>query len=58
MAKSRMYRKKGRKTMRKGKRKTRRIRRRGGADLSQAINQGTYAYATSDAYTGATLNTK
>jgi hypothetical protein len=54
MAKSRMYRKKGRKTMRKGKRKTRRIRRRGGADLSQAINQGTYAYTTSEDYTGAT----
>ena len=54
MAKSRMYRKKGRKTMRKGKRKTRRIRRRGGADLSQALNQGTYAYKMSEDYTGAT----
>jgi hypothetical protein len=30
MAKSRMYRKKGRKSMRKGPRKTRRVRRRGG----------------------------
>lgn len=54
MAKSRMYRKKGRKTMRKGKRKTRRIRRRGGADLSQAINDGTLAYTMSEDYTGAT----
>ena len=51
MAKSRMYRKKGRKTMRKGKRNTRRIKRRGGADLSQAINQGHFAYATSASYT-------
>jgi len=36
MAKSRMYRKKGRKSMRKGRRKTRRIRRRGG-DINEDL---------------------
>jgi len=48
-----MYRKKGRKTMRKGKRKTRRIRRRGG-NIGQQINDGTLAYTMSEDYTGAT----
>jgi hypothetical protein len=54
MAKSRMYRKKGRKTMRKGKRKTRRVRRRGGNDPTQTINDGKFAYTMSEDYTGAT----
>ncbi len=46
MAKSRMYRKKGRKSMRKSRRKTRRVRRRGG-DLTEDINARQLAYTTS-----------
>ena len=48
MAKSRMYRKKGRKSMRKGQRKTRRVRRRGGT-----ISEDLYKNFTDSAQLGA-----
>ena len=49
MAKSRMYRKKGRKSMRKGRRKTQRIKRRGGNNPQ--IDAGHLAYTMSSSYT-------
>ena len=54
MAKSRMYRKRGRKSMRKGRRKTRRVRRGGGNDPTQVYNERQLDYKINDVYTGAT----
>jgi hypothetical protein len=48
MAKSRMYRKKGRKSMRKGRRKTQRVKRRGGT-----ISEDLYKNFTDSAQLGA-----